>query len=37
MTKMRRENNQIIFLQETHLSHVEHGKLKDFGYKNTFF
>lgn len=37
MTKMRRENNQIIFLQETHLSHVEHEKLKNFGYKNTFF
>lgn len=37
MSKMRREKHQIIFLQETHLSQNEHEKLKQFGYKNTFY
>jgi exonuclease III len=37
MAKMRREKPQIIFLQETHLSKDEHEKLKQFGYKNTFY
>ncbi len=36
-TKLRRENNKIVFLQETHLSQNEHEKLKKFGYKNTFY
>ena len=37
MAKMRREEPQIIFLQETHLSKDEYEKLKQFGYKNTFY
>ncbi len=37
MTKLRRENNKIVFLQETHQSQNEHEKLKKFGYKNTFY
>lgn len=37
MAKMRREDNKIIFLQESHLSKTEHEKLKRFGYTNTFY
>ena len=37
MAKIRRENNKVIFLQETHLSRNEHETLKRFGYKNTFY
>lgn len=37
MTKMRKEKNQVIYLQETHLSQQEHVKLKKFGDKNVFF
>lgn len=37
MTKIRRENNTMTFLQETHLSRNEHEKLKKFGYQNTFY
>ena len=37
MAKMRREDNKIIFLQESHLSKIEHEKLKRFGYTNTFY
>lgn len=36
MTKMRKEKKQIIFLQETHLSHSEHEKFRKFGYEITF-
>ena len=37
LAKMKKEKNQVIYLQETHLSKQEHDKLKKFGYKNTFF
>ena len=37
ITKMKREQQQIIFWQETHLCDVEHEKLKYRGFKNTFF
>jgi len=33
MTKIKKENKHVIFLQETHLSPNEHEKLKKFGYK----
>lgn len=31
-TKMKRENAQIVLLQETHLSPLEHGKLHRMGF-----
>lgn len=34
---MKKERIQVIYLQETHLSHQENDKLKKFGYKKTFF
>lgn len=37
MAKFKREKNQVIFLQETHLSTKEHEKLKRYGYYNTFY
>lgn len=37
MTKIKRENSKVIFLQETHLSQNEHEKLKKFGYRNIFY
>lgn len=37
IAKMKKEEIQLINLQETHLSHNEHEKLKKFGYKNAFF
>ena len=37
MAKMKKEKNEIIFFQETHLSQVEHEKLKKFGYMNAYF
>lgn len=37
MAKFRKEKNQVVFLQETHLSTEEHEKLKRFGYSNTFY
>lgn len=37
MTKIKKEKTQITFLQETHLSQVEHEKLKRFGFKNTYY
>ena len=37
MTKLKKVKMHIIFLQETHLLRQEHGKLKRFGYKNTYF
>ena len=37
LAKMKKEKNQVIYLQEMHLSKQEHDNLKKFGYKNTFF
>ena len=37
ITKMKRENIHVIYLQETHLSQQEHSKLGSFGYKNAFY
>lgn len=37
MAKLKKERTHINFLQETHLSKVEHEKLKRFGFKNTFY
>ena len=37
MSKLRKEKSQMIFLQETHLSQSENEKLKNFGYKNTYY
>ncbi len=34
MAKLKKEKAQIIFLQETHLSQLEHNKLKKYGYRN---
>lgn len=35
--KMKRENQQIIFWQETNLSDTEHGKLGKMGFRVFFF
>lgn len=37
MTKLKKEKTQITFLQETHLSKIEHEKLRKFGFKNSFY
>lgn len=37
ITKMKRENQHIIFWQETHLEQSEHEKLKRLGFRNTFY
>ena len=37
LTKFRKEEMQVIFLQETHLSSQEHEKFKRYGYNNTFY
>lgn len=37
LTKFRKEEMQVILLQETHLSVQEHEKLKRYGYNNTFY
>lgn len=37
MTKLKKEQAQIIFLQETHLSQLEPGKLKRYGYRNLYY
>lgn len=37
MNKLKKENTQIKFLQEIHLSNVVHDKLKGFGFRNTFY
>lgn len=37
LAKLKREKNQIVFLQETHLNQTEHEKLKSFGFQNTFY
>lgn len=34
---MKKEKQDIIFWQETHLSNIEHEKLKKLGYKNTYY
>lgn len=36
MAKLKKEKAQIIFLQETHLSQLEHNKLKKYGYRNLY-
>ncbi len=37
MAKLKREKVHIIFLQETHLAQTEHEKLKQYGFKNTYY
>ena len=37
MSKLKKEKRQIIFLQETHLTNIEHEKLKRFGYRNSYY
>lgn len=37
IAKLKKEKNNIFFLQETHLSNEEHEKLKKFGFKNIFY
>lgn len=37
IAKMKRENQHIIFWQETHLVQTEHEKLRKLGFKNTFY
>ena len=37
LAKMRKDKPQGIFLQETHMSKLEHEKLKKFGYNNTYY
>lgn len=37
IAKIKRENIQVAFWQETHLSNSEHEKLKKMGFTNTFY
>lgn len=37
LAKMKREKQDIIFWQETHLSAIEHNKLCKMGFKNVFY
>ena len=37
VAKLKREKINIVFLQETHLSAIEHEKFKKIGFRNTFF
>ena len=37
LAKFRKEEKQVIFLQETHLSKEQHLKFKKWGYKNLYF
>ena len=37
IAKMKRENQHVIFWQETHMMRDEHEKLKKLGFKNTFY
>lgn len=37
ITKMKREKQDIIFWQETHLSNSEHEKLRKMGFKNSYY
>lgn len=36
IAKMKREKQDIIFWQETHLSNIEHDKLRKMGFKNMY-
>lgn len=37
LTKMRREKAHIVLLQETHLSALEHQKLKSMGFSRVYY
>lgn len=37
VAKLKKEGAQIIFLQETHLRHIEHDKLKRYGYRKIYY
>lgn len=37
LAKMRKDKSQVIFLQETHMSNLEHEKLRKFGSSNTYY
>lgn len=37
IAKIKKENIQVAFWQETHLSNLEHEKLKKMGFMNTFY
>ena len=37
IAKMKREKLQVVFWQETHLSSLEHEKLKKLGFQNTYY
>lgn len=37
IAKMKKEKINIAFWQETHMSVLEHEKLKKLGFRNTFF
>lgn len=37
IAKMKREKLHVIFWQETHLSSLEHEKLKNLGFQNTYY
>lgn len=37
MNKLKKEKHQICFLQETHMSKIEHEKLKKFGFRKTYY
>ena len=37
IAKMKREKQDIIFWQETHLSNIEHEKLRKMGFKNSYY
>ena len=37
LVKMRKDKSQVTFLQETHMSKLEHEKLKKFGHYNTYY
>ena len=37
LAKIRKDETQVVFLQETHMSKQEHEKLKKFGYSNSYF
>lgn len=37
LSKIKREKAQIIFWQETHLTDQEHEKIKNMGFKHTYY
>jgi exonuclease III len=37
LTKLKKEKQNVIFLQETHLCQTEHEKFKKLGYKNSYY